>query len=121
VQGARAAYQRAIDSGHPDVAPRAARNLGLLLQAQGDVQGAREAYQRAIDSGHADEAPRAARSLRTLSANERTRTARKRQRESLDLSSTCVAALRVPEITEPDAAIRHHSGHARPLPAPASE
>jgi predicted negative regulator of RcsB-dependent stress response len=52
VEGARAAYQQAIDSGHPDEAPRAAVGLGNLLGDQGDVAGARAAYQRAIDSGH---------------------------------------------------------------------
>jgi tetratricopeptide (TPR) repeat protein len=50
-QGARAAYQQAIDSGHPEQAP-AAVNLGLLLAEQGDPQGARAAFQQAIDSGH---------------------------------------------------------------------
>ena len=50
----KAAYQQAIDSGHADAAPRAAVNLGLLLQEQGDVDGAKAAYQQAIDSGHAD-------------------------------------------------------------------
>src|SRR5919197_661610 len=35
-EGARAAYQRAIDSGHVDTAPMAAVHLGVLLAAQGD-------------------------------------------------------------------------------------
>ena len=35
VEGARAAYQRAIDSGHPDEAPRAMVNLGVLLARAG--------------------------------------------------------------------------------------
>ena len=34
--GAKAAYQQAIDSGHADAAPRAAVNLGSLLEEQGD-------------------------------------------------------------------------------------
>ena len=52
VQGARAAYQRAIDTGQPDQALAAMVNLGVLLAEQGDVEGARAAYQRAIDTGH---------------------------------------------------------------------
>lgn len=59
VRGARAAYQSAIDSGHPDEAPAAAVNLGVLLKEQGDVQGARAAWQLAIDSGHEQAATRA--------------------------------------------------------------
>jgi tetratricopeptide (TPR) repeat protein len=66
VAGARAAYQRAIDSGHADEAPRAAVNLGVLLKQQKDVAGAQAAYQRAIDSGHADYAPRAEANLGVL-------------------------------------------------------
>ena len=38
-QGAKAAYQQAIDSGHAEQAPRAAFNLGMLLKEQGDVAG----------------------------------------------------------------------------------
>jgi tetratricopeptide (TPR) repeat protein len=57
LDGARAAYERAIASGHPDVAPTAAANLGVLLARQGDVAGARAAYQQAIDSGHSDAGP----------------------------------------------------------------
>ena len=64
--GARSAFQQAMDSGHPDVAPMAAVNLGLLLAGQGDVAGARSAYQRAIDSGHPDAGPVAVRNLRLL-------------------------------------------------------
>ena len=65
VEGATAAYRRAIDSGHADAAPLAALALGNLLKEQGDVEGAKAAYQRAIDSGHAEAAPRAAVSLGT--------------------------------------------------------
>ena len=54
--GAAAAYQLAIDSGQPDVAPTAAVNLGTLRERQGDPAGAAAAYQLAIDSGHADAA-----------------------------------------------------------------
>jgi len=60
VEGAKAAYQRAIDSGHTAQTPLAALGLGGLLKEQGDVEGAKVAYQRAIDSGHADAAPMAA-------------------------------------------------------------
>jgi WD40 repeat protein len=77
--GARAAYQKAIDSGHPEHAPAAALNLGnllseearrkplrtgyFLLLKQGDAARARAAYQKAIDSGHPEHAPAAALSL----------------------------------------------------------
>jgi len=64
----RAASQRAIDSGHADMAPQAAYNLGVLLAGQGDVGGSRVAFQRAIDSGHADMAPMAANNLGLLLA-----------------------------------------------------
>ncbi len=49
--GARAAYQQAIDSGDSLVVPGAYVSLGHLLRRQGDTDGARAAYQRAIDSG----------------------------------------------------------------------
>jgi tetratricopeptide (TPR) repeat protein len=65
-EGAREAYQEAIDSGHPDAASKAMNNLGVLLEEQGDIEGARAAYQRAIDSGHTDEAPNAALNLGNL-------------------------------------------------------
>ncbi len=65
-EGAREAYQRVIDSGHPGKAPGAAFNLGALLKEQGDTEGTREAYQRVIDSGHPEAAPRAAECLRHL-------------------------------------------------------
>ena len=58
--GARAAFQRAIDSGDAEAAPTAANNLGWLFAMRQDVAGARAAYQRAIDSGHAEAAPTAA-------------------------------------------------------------
>jgi tetratricopeptide (TPR) repeat protein len=66
VDGARAAYQQAIDSGHADAAPMAAFGLGGLLADHSDVDGARAAYQQAIDSGHADQAPSAALNLGVL-------------------------------------------------------
>jgi TolA-binding protein len=52
VSEAKAAFQVAIDSGHPDQAPRAAVSLGQLLEKQGDTAGAKAAYQIAIDSRH---------------------------------------------------------------------
>lgn len=39
VQGARDAYQKAIDSGHADQAPMAALGLGRLPEEQGHVPG----------------------------------------------------------------------------------
>jgi len=65
-EGAAAAYQRAVDSGHPDQAPRAAFGLGVPRQDRGDTDGARAAYQPAADSGHPDAAPMAARNLGLL-------------------------------------------------------
>ena len=65
--GARAAYQQAIDSGHPDQAPAAAFNLGNMLEQREDFAGARAAYQQAIDSGHTDGAARARAALDQLS------------------------------------------------------
>jgi TolA-binding protein len=52
--GAAAAYQQAIDTGHPDHAPAAMLGLGLLRKEQGDPDGAAAAYQQAIDTGHPD-------------------------------------------------------------------
>ncbi|MBV9455477.1 MAG: tetratricopeptide repeat protein [Rubrobacter sp.] len=66
IEGARAAYQQAIDSNHPGQAPAAAVNLGVLLKEQGDVQGARAAYQQAIDSNHPEVVPIAKELLRRL-------------------------------------------------------
>jgi len=66
VEGARAAYQQAIDSGHPDAGPVAAANLGVLLAEHGDVESARAAYQQAIDSGHLDAGSGAAYNLGIL-------------------------------------------------------
>jgi tetratricopeptide (TPR) repeat protein len=52
--GARAAYQQAINSGHPDHAPTAQYSLGVLLADLGDSTGARAAYQEAMSSGHSE-------------------------------------------------------------------
>ena len=60
VPGARAAYQRAVDSGHPEAFPQAAVNYGCLLMDEGDIEGARAMFRRAAESGHAEAAPIAA-------------------------------------------------------------
>ncbi|WP_408650757.1 tetratricopeptide repeat protein, partial [Jatrophihabitans sp.] len=64
--GAAAAYQLAIDTGHPDTAPQAAVNLGMLRKEQGDPDGAAAAYQLAIDTGHPDTALKAVVNLGVL-------------------------------------------------------
>ena len=63
VEGARSAYQQAIDSGHPEHAPAAAFSLGLLLGQHGDWAGAQAAYWYAANSGHPEHSPPAARNL----------------------------------------------------------
>ena len=67
VQAARAAYQLAIDSGHPDQAPKASVNLGRMLHRHEDAEGARIAFQLAIDSGNPDYVPIAAYGLGSCS------------------------------------------------------
>ena len=52
MEGAQAAYQRAIASGHKDAAPGATFQPWDLLKQQGDLEGAKDAYQCAVDSGH---------------------------------------------------------------------
>jgi tetratricopeptide (TPR) repeat protein len=69
-EGAKVAYQQAIDSGQADDAPLAAVNLGYLLAEQGDSQGAKMAWQQAIDSGHTDWTPMAAFNLGLLLQNQ---------------------------------------------------
>ena len=64
---AERAYQKAINAGHPDVAPRARLNLGVLCEQRGAYDLAQEAYQQAIDSGHPEVAPKGVRNLRELS------------------------------------------------------
>jgi hypothetical protein len=64
--GARAAYQWAMKSGHPEYAPMAANNLGVLLEGQWDVAGARASYQWAIDSDHPEYVPLAREALAKL-------------------------------------------------------
>jgi len=67
--GARAAYQQAIDSGHPDIAPQAQRDLGNLLMRERDSQRALSAYRQAMPPGHPDAAPEAANNLGNLLAD----------------------------------------------------
>ena len=57
--GPAAACQLAIDSGHSDMAPKSAYNLGVLRAEQGDPTGAAAAFRVAIDSGRPDVAPAA--------------------------------------------------------------
>jgi tetratricopeptide (TPR) repeat protein len=47
-QDAKAAYEKAIDSGHSDMAPKAAFDLGVLLHKEGDTEGALAAYDQAL-------------------------------------------------------------------------
>lgn len=58
-----AAYRRAMATGHPEAAPRAAFNLGVLLErlhtTTPDWRSMTTAYQVAIDSGHPEWAPMA--------------------------------------------------------------
>jgi DnaJ-domain-containing protein 1 len=66
VDAAKDAYQQAIDSHHPDVAPKAALYLGLILQEQGEVDAAKDAYRQAIDSHDPEASAAATVRLRTL-------------------------------------------------------
>ncbi len=59
-EGARAAYQIAIDSGHPAQAPGAAYNLGVMLGDLDDSKGEEAAFLYAVGSGHPHFAPKAA-------------------------------------------------------------
>jgi hypothetical protein len=61
-----AAYQRAIDSEHSEVASKARFSPGVLFQQRGAYNLAEEAYQQAINSGHAEVAPKAVGNLRGL-------------------------------------------------------
>ena len=51
LDGARAAYRKAQETGNRDT-PYALVVIGHLLDARGDAVGARAAYQRAIDAGY---------------------------------------------------------------------
>jgi len=63
VEGARSAYEQAIDSKDPEYAPAAAFQLGILLGRNDDIEGAKEAYRQAVNSGHPEHSPVAARNL----------------------------------------------------------
>jgi tetratricopeptide (TPR) repeat protein len=63
VEGARQAYQRAIDSGDLHGAPAGEWSTGALLLEAGDAAGACAAFRRAIDSGHPAWSVRAALNL----------------------------------------------------------
>jgi tetratricopeptide (TPR) repeat protein len=65
------AYQQVIALGHPEAAPRAAFNLGMLFEERGEYDRAVEAYRRAIASGHIEWAPKAAFDLGILFENRR--------------------------------------------------
>jgi tetratricopeptide (TPR) repeat protein len=54
---ARRAYAVAIESRHPDAAPCALVNLGLLLAAEADAAVAKDAFEQALATGHPDAAP----------------------------------------------------------------
>lgn len=66
IEGACAAFQRAIDSGHPDISPAAACRAGGYLHRAGDDDRARSFFQLAIDSRHHNWAPKAASDLGQL-------------------------------------------------------
>jgi non-ribosomal peptide synthetase-like protein len=67
---AAAAWSRASASGHPEAAPWAAVNLGLLRQRLGDVEGAAAAFEQARASGHPEAAPWAAVNLGLLNGRQ---------------------------------------------------
>ncbi|MEV7279489.1 tetratricopeptide repeat protein [Streptomyces sp. NPDC093111] len=57
VDAARAAFDRAADSGHPDIGPMALANLAVLEAQAGRTAQARAAFERAVATGHRDHAP----------------------------------------------------------------
>ena len=68
-EGAKAAFQLAIDSGSAEAAPSAAFRLGMLRSEEGDMEGALAAFQVAALSGDPDMAPRAMFSIGLLLAD----------------------------------------------------
>jgi Tfp pilus assembly protein PilF len=52
-------YLQAINTGHPDQAPKAMLRLGALEKMQGDLRQARYWWRQAISTGHAHQAPTA--------------------------------------------------------------
>jgi tetratricopeptide (TPR) repeat protein len=89
VEGARQAYQRAVDANDEDVSAYAAYHLGPLLEDQGDLPGARAAYRVAVETGHPHVGPRAARHLARLGQGH----------AGLDVRSW--AGLNVPDLASP--------------------
>ena len=67
---ARDAFQRALDSGHAEHAPRAAARLGLQVERQRDLAGACVLYRRALDFGSDTGSAWTARSLGMLLAEQ---------------------------------------------------
>jgi tetratricopeptide (TPR) repeat protein len=68
IDGARAAFDVAIRSGHPHFAPQAAADLGFALAQAGELEAAETAYRTVIESGHPDYGPEAAFNLGVLLA-----------------------------------------------------
>jgi len=68
LEAAIGAYLSAIDTAHPDVAPKAAYNLGSLLAADGDLSGATAMLHQALRYGHEDVSARATLRLESLRA-----------------------------------------------------
>jgi Tfp pilus assembly protein PilF len=68
-------YRKVIESGHPELTPKAAVNLGFVLFNQlGDAAGAVKAFERAIAFGHPEQTKLATMNLeamRTLAGIER--------------------------------------------------
>ena len=58
--GAIAAYRRAVDSGHPEVAAAAGVRLGTALRRSGEPAKAADAYRAVMAAGDQDQGPRAA-------------------------------------------------------------
>jgi tetratricopeptide (TPR) repeat protein len=81
MDGAKAAYEKAIASRDTNVAPIALAELAFLLEKEGDTDGAKAAYRRAIASGHTDAAPFAARNLGVLPGIRQSRSCGLKQRE----------------------------------------
>jgi tetratricopeptide (TPR) repeat protein len=69
IEGARQAYQRAIDSGDLHAVPAGEWSTGALLLDAGDVAGACAAFRRAISSGHPAWSVRAALNLAEVLAD----------------------------------------------------
>ncbi len=68
--GARAAYERAIDTGDPHYSSLSALNLGSLLEQLGNIAEARTFYRLASDSNYALYSPTAAFNLGLLAQSQ---------------------------------------------------